>query len=113
MTGIGMPLLDRDTSKENYGAPVFNQWRVAIDAYEQMVKFLKLTPNGTTFTGSDKKSIDRDLEQLAQAIGQMDAGQKGNGVSFDEVPHIMARIAAACMRMKLSGALDELEVDDA
>lgn len=113
MGTIGMPLLDRDTSKANYGAPVFNQWRVAIDAYEQMVKFLKLTPNGTTFTESDKKSIERDLERLAQAVGQMDAGQKGEGVSFDEVPHIMARIAAACMRMKLSGALDGLEVDDA
>ena len=113
MTEIGMPLLDRDTSKANYGAPVFNQWRVAIDAYEQMVLFLKLTPGGTTFTESDKKSIDRDLERLAHAVGQMDAGQKGDGVSFDEVPHIMARIAAACMRMKLSGALDGLEVDDA
>lgn len=37
MTEIGMPLLDRDTSKANYGAPVFNQWRVAIDAYEQVM----------------------------------------------------------------------------
>ena len=112
MSEIGMPLFDRDTSKESYGAPVFNQWRVAIDAYEQMVLFLGLTPHNMKFTQHDRESIERDLERLAQAVGQMNAGQKGDGVNFDEVPHIMARIAAACMRMKLSGVLDRCEVDD-
>lgn len=60
----------------------------------------------------DRESIERDLERLAQAVGQMNAGQKGKCVNFDEIPHIMARIAVACMHMKLSGALDRLEVDE-
>ena len=112
MTSYGMPLIERSTSKSDYGAPEFSQWRVAIDAYEQMVHFLELSPHNTKFTQHDRESIERDLERLAQAVGQMNTGQKGNGVNFDEIPHIMARIAAACMHMKLSGALDRLEVDD-
>jgi hypothetical protein len=39
-------------------------------------------------------------------------GKRGKGVSFDEVPHIMSRLAVGCMRLKLSGKLDELELDD-
>ena len=113
MTTTGLPLLERNTSKVNYGSHEFSQWRVAIDAYEQMVLFLELTPYNMKFTQHDRESIEHDLKRLAQAIGQMDAGQKGKGVDFDEIPHIMARIAAACMHMKLSGALDRLEVDDA
>ena len=111
MATIGTPLLEHSTAKANYGEPEFNQWRVAIDAYEQMVLFLELTPHNMKFTQHDRESIERDLERLAQAVGQMDAGQKGEGVNFDEIPHIMARIAAACMHMKLSSALDRLEVD--
>ena len=52
------------------------------------------------------------VRRLAECIGQMDAGQRGKGVSFDEVPHVMARICAGCMLMELSGALDSLAVDD-
>lgn len=112
MTTVGTPLLEHDTAKGRENMPVFSQWRVAIDAYEQMVKFLKMEPEHVLFTESDREAIERELQRLAQAIGQMDAGQKGKGVSFDEIPHIMARIAVGCMRMKLSGALDRLEVDD-
>lgn len=112
MTTAGLPLLERSTSKVNYGSHEFSQWRVAIDAYEQMTLFLKLTPCNMKFTQHDRESIERDLEKLAKVVGQMDAGQKDKGVSFDEIPHVMARIAAACMRMKLSGALDRLVVDD-
>lgn len=111
MSTHGMRLLERSTAKSDYGAPVFNQWRVAIDAYRQMVDFLHLTPEGTTFNASDKASLERDLERLAQCVGQMDGGQRGRGVGFDEVPHIMGRIAVGCMRLKLSGKLDEMEVD--
>ena len=112
MSTYGLPLVERSTAKGSDGAPVLNQWRVAIDAYRQMVDFLKLTPEGTTFNASDKASMERDLERLAQCVGQMDAGQRGKGVSFDEVPHIMSRLAVACMRLKLSGKLDELELDE-
>lgn len=112
MSTFGMPLIEHDTAKGHEDEPVFSQWRVAIDAYEQMILFLELTPYNMKFTDSDRQSINRDLERLAQAVGQMNAGQNGKGVNFDEIPHIMARIAAACMHMKLSGALDRLEVDD-
>lgn len=84
---------------------------MAIDAYQQMVDFLKLTPQGATFNASDKAAMERDLERLAQCVGQMDSGKRGKGVSFDEVPHIMSRLAVACMRLKLSGKLDEMGVD--
>lgn len=112
MSTIGMPLLEHETAKGREDEHMFNQWRVAIDAYEQMILFLELTPQNTRFTKRDCEAVERDLERLAQGIGQMDAGQKGRGVNFDEIPHIMARIAAACMRMKLSGALDKLVIDD-
>lgn len=111
MSTHGLPLLEHSIAKGSEGAPVPNQWRVAIDAYETMIAFLGMTPEGTTFNQSDKESMERDLERLAQCVGQMDAGQRGKGVSFDEVPHIMSRLAVACMRLKLSGKLDEMEVD--
>jgi hypothetical protein len=108
----GFPLIERDTSKSNYGAPVISEWRVAIDAYRTMVDFLKLTPSGMTFNASDKASMERDLERLAACVAQMDAGQRGKGVDFAEIPHIFSRLAVACMRLKLSGKLDELELDE-
>lgn len=111
MSTIGLPLLERCNAKGREEDPEFSQWRVAIDAYRAMVDFLHLTPDGQTFTESDRESIRRDLRRLSECVGQMDAGQRGRGVSFDEVPHIMARIAVAAMRMELSGALDRLEVD--
>lgn len=111
MSTIGLPLIEGSTAKGREGAPEFSQWRVAIDAYQTMVSFLHLTPEHTTFNASDKAGMERDLERLAQCVGQMDAGQRGRGVSFDEVPHVMSRLAVACMRLKLSGKLDELELD--
>ena len=91
---------------------VIDGWEVAIDAYRQMVAFLNLTPAGMRFRESDRRSLKRDLKRLARCVGQMDAGQRGQGVSFDEVPHIMARIAVVAMLMELSGALDGMEVYD-
>ena len=111
MSTCGFPLIERSTAKSNYGAPVLSEWRVAIDAYRQMVDFLNLTPEGATFNASDKASMERDLERLAACVGQMDAGQRGKGVDFAEVPHIMSRLAVACMRLKLSGKLDELQLE--
>ena len=105
-----MPLLERDTSKPTYGEPVFDHWRVAIDAYKTMVDFLKLTPQGATFNASDKAAMERDLQMLAQCVGQMDSDKRGKGVSFDEVPFITTRLAVACTRMVLSGALDAMAV---
>lgn len=112
MSTHGYPLHDADTAKGHEGDGVISQWRVAIDAYKQMCGFLKLSPDGMRFTESSRESIRANLRRLAECIGQMDAGQRGKGVSFDDVPHVMARICAGCMLMELSGALDSLAVDD-
>lgn len=112
MATMGVPLLERCNAKGREDDPEFSQWRVAIDAYRQMVDFLGLTPECMTFTEDDREAIRRDLKRLSLCCGQMDAGQRGRGVNYDEVPHIMARIAVAAMRMELSGALDRLEVDE-
>ena len=111
MTTSGMPLFEPNTAKGHEGEQVISQWRIAIDAYRQMTDFLHLTPGGMRFTDESRQSIRDNLQRLSMCIGQMDSGQRGRGVSFDEVPHIMARICAGCMLMELSGALGRLEVD--
>ena len=113
MSTVGLPLFQADTAKGREGEHEFEQWRVAIDAYRAMTDFLGLTPQGMSFTEASRQSIRDNLAVLSRAVGQMDAGQKGTGVSFDEIPHVMARICAGCMLMELSGALDRLETDDA
>lgn len=82
----------------------------ATDSFAAMCAFLQLDRE-QRFTESDRQAIKRDLARLAQAVGQKDAGQRGTGVPFDEVPFLFARIAAACMHMEMSGALDRLGVD--
>ena len=103
-------VIGHDTSKGNYGAPVFDQMAVAEDSFATMCAFLHLDKH-QRFTESDRESIKRDLARLAQCVGQMDAGERGKGVPFDEIPHLFARIAASCIHMEMSGALDRLEVD--
>lgn len=112
MSTIGMPLFEKSAAKSTYGALEFNHWRVAIDAYQTMVDFLHLTPDGMRFTEADRQSIKRDLDTITRCVAQMDSGKRGRGVNFDEIPHTMARIAAAVTVMELSGKLDEIEVDD-
>ena len=111
MSHVGLPLIDRDTSKSRYGAPVIDDWRVAIDAYQTMVDFLKLTPQGMTFNEHDRQALKESVERLGLCVGQMDSGKRGKGISFDEVPHIMSRISAIATLMVLSGSLDRMEVD--
>lgn len=88
-----------------------DHYSASVDAFAAMCAFLHLDTH-QQFTESGRQAIKRDLARLAECVGQMDAGQRGKGVSFDEVPHLFARIAAACMHMEMSGALDRLEVDD-
>lgn len=109
-----MPLFFNNNAKGHEGEPLFSQWRVATDAFEQMINFLELEPGRCLFTESDRDAITAGLERLAACIGQMDAGQRGkkSTVSFDEIPHIMTRVCVGAMRMKLSGALDRLECDE-
>lgn len=86
------------------------QTGVALDAFDAMVGFLKLDPH-PMFTAHDRAAMERDLETLAACVGQMDSGKRGRGTSFDEIPHAMVRVCVAAMRLKLSGKLDEMEVD--
>ena len=111
MATSGFPLIERSAAKGREGEPELSQWRVAIDAYEAMVGFLKLTPERAVFTEDSRQAIKDGLATLAALVGQMDAGQRDKGVSFDEIPHVMARVCVGCMLMELSGALDRLEVD--
>ena len=41
----------------------------------------------------------------------MDAGQRGKGVPFDEVPHVMVRMCVAACILAMSGKLEELEAE--
>ena len=107
-----MPLLEPVHAKGHEGEHKFSQWRVAIDAFQTMVGFLNLTPDGMRFTEATRESMRRDVERLCQCGGQMDSGQRGKGVSFDELPHLMSRISVAATVMALSGKLDEVKVDE-
>ena len=42
----------------------------------------------------------------------MDAGQRGKGISFDELPFCFVNIAVAACILVMSGKLDELEVEE-
>ena len=81
------------------------------DSLRAMCAFLHMDQN-QKFTEADRESVRHDVGRLAQCVDQMDAGQRGRGVSFDEIPHIMVRLSVACMHMVMSGALDRLEVDE-
>ena len=82
----------------------------ANDSIAVMCTFLNLDPEKQKFTKADRDAVKRDVERLSQCVCQMDAGQRGNGVSFYEVPFITTRLAVACTRMVLSGVLDAMEV---
>lgn len=99
-----MRAIGKSTAKASYGEPTFNQTGVALDSFDMMMTFLNME-GPTEFTDADKEAMIRDLEILAAGIGQMDAGQRGRGVSFDEIPHAMVRVCVGAMRMYLSGTL--------
>lgn len=64
------------------------------------------------FTESTKEHLIENLAKLRMLCCQHDAGQRGNGVNWDEWEFILSHIAVAAMAMWLAGKLDELEVDD-
>ncbi len=49
--------------------------------------------------------------KLGALTRQMDAGQRGKGVPFDEAPHVMVRMCVAACILAMSGKLEELEVE--
>ena len=101
----------RSTSKVGYGEHEFSQTAVAMESFAVMAKFLGLE-QPCAFTASDRDSMIRDLDALAQIVGQMDSGQRGNGISFDRVPHSMVRVCVGAMRLLLSGRLESIDIDD-
>lgn len=101
----------RSTSKDNYGQHEFSQTAVAMESFDVMARFLGMQQQ-CTFTESDRQAMIRSLDRLAMVVGQMDAGQRGRGVSFDQVPHEMVRVCVGAMRMAMSGKLNAMEVDE-
>ena len=81
-----------------------------LDSLAAMVGFLGLSPT-CTYTDEDRQALERDLGTIAQAVAQMDGGQKGRGVRFDEIGFTLTRIAVNAMQMWRSGKLDAMEVD--
>lgn len=99
-----MRAIGKSTAKESYGEPTFNQTGVALDSFDMMMSFLNME-GPKEFTDSDRDAMVRDLETLAAGVAQMDSGQRGRGVSFDEIPHAMVRVCVGAMKMYLSGTL--------
>lgn len=83
--------------------------KAADDAFAQMVAFLNVAP--PRFTEGDRESLKRDAELLARMTAQLDAGQRGSGVSFEAAPFVFVRCAVYVAKLAASGAIDRLEVD--
>lgn len=79
-----------------------------LQAMEAMFAFLNLEPT-CEYTAGDRDALYRDLDSIAALCAQKDAGQRGRGISFTELPFINARIAANAMRLRMSGLLDGLD----
>lgn len=99
-----MRAIGKSTAKESYGKPTFSQTGVALDSFDMMLAFLNME-GPKEFTDSDRDAMIRDLETLAAGVAQMDSGQRGRGVSFDEIPHAMVRVCVGAMKLYLSGIL--------
>lgn len=84
---------------------------VAMDSFRAMMAFLHMEDR-PKFTDDVRESLRERCATLATATGQMDAGQRGRGVSFDELPFCFAGIAVAACILVMSGKLDELEVEE-
>lgn len=60
-----------------------------------------------------RMAIYECAEELGALTRQMDAGQRGNGVPFDEIPHVMVRMCVAGCILAMSGKLEDLEAEEA
>ena len=84
---------------------------VAVDSFRAMMAFLRMEER-PRFTEDGRESLRDRCATLAAATGQMDAGQRGKGISFDELPFCFINIAVAACILVMSGKLDELEVEE-
>lgn len=74
--------------------------RAARDSLRQQIAFLGMG------------AIYECAEELGALTRQMDAGQRGKGITFDEVPHVMVRMCVAGCILAMSGKLEELETEE-
>lgn len=83
----------------------------AYDSLRQQIAFLGVRER-IPFTESARRAMYECAEQLGRATRQMDAGQRGRGIGFDEAMHVMVRMCVAGCILAWSGKLDGLEVED-
>ncbi|WP_418380804.1 hypothetical protein [Adlercreutzia sp.] len=84
--------------------------RAARDSLRQQIAFLGMAER-PRFTDDVRMAIYECAEELGALTRQMDAGQRGKGVPFDEVPHVMVRMCVAACILAMSGKLEELEAE--
>lgn len=84
--------------------------RAARDSLRQQIAFLGMGER-PRFTEDARMAIYECAEELGALTRQMDAGQRGSGISFDEAPHVMVRMCVAACILATSGKLEELEVE--
>lgn len=65
------------------------------------------------FTEDTRMAMYECAEQLGRVTRQMDAGQRGKGITFDDAMHIMVRLCVAACILAWSGHLEDVEVADA
>lgn len=83
----------------------------AYDSLRQQVAFLGMQSR-PRFTDATKAAMYECAAQLGEVTRQMDAGQKGRGITFDEAMHIMVRMCVAGCVLVMSGLLDGVEPED-
>lgn len=82
--------------------------RSAYDSLRQQVGFLGMQGR-PRFTDAAKAAMYECAAQLGELTRQMDAGQKGRGIPFDDAMHIMVRMCVAGCVLVMSGRLDRIE----
>ena len=85
--------------------------RAARDSLRQQIAFLGMGER-PRFTEDVRMTIYECAEELGALTRQMDAGQRGKGITFDEVPHVMVRMCVAGCILAMSGKLEELETEE-
>lgn len=84
--------------------------RAARDSLRQQIAFLGMAER-PKFTEDVRMTIYECAEELGALTRQMDAGQRGKGIPFDDIPHVMVRMCAAGCILAMSGKLEEMEVE--
>lgn len=84
--------------------------RAARDSLRQQTAFLNMGER-PRFTEDVRMAMCECAEELGRLTRQMDGGQRGKGIDFDEGMHVMVRMCVAGCILAMSGKLEELEVE--